>query len=68
VESERPPQILLGISPRRPAGAGPLLRLAAALAFADVLASLGTALAHREVGHKVVGRGAVPVPLASMRG
>ena len=42
MESERPPQILLEISPRRLAGTGPLLRLAAALAFADVLAHSAT--------------------------
>src|SRR5712691_4591347 len=52
----------LTTSPRRRRGR--LLPLAAVLAVADVLAPFGVAFAHRQVSHEVVGRGAVPVPLA----
>src|SRR6186997_165213 len=40
------------------------LRLARVLVVGEVVAPLGLALGEREVGHEVVGRGAVPVPLA----
>src|SRR2546426_12273962 len=38
-------------------------RTAVVLGVGDVLAPVGVALGHGEVGHEVIGGGAVPVPL-----